>query len=132
MTSPNEPTMPTGHELLQEMEQRCESLRQWHADVNAELNSRREKLADYAQTLEDQRLALEAEREKLTAEQNDLAADREQLLELRADLDDEWAGLRKLRQTYEKVGKELDTERQRINRKAFKFPAAGKATKKAA
>jgi chromosome segregation ATPase len=123
-----------GHDLLADLEQRCDALRRWHDDATTKLETRQGELDAYAEQLQAQRQDLAVQRqvlendaEQLADARTSLIDDRTQVLSLREELDAEWASVKQLRLAIEKIGKELDRERERQNRQAFKFSAAKRA-----
>lgn len=119
-------TTAAGGSLLSEIEQQCESLRTWHEEATAQLVTREQALDKLARNLDKQKSDQATEGERLAEAQAQLEADRDEIIELREELDAEWASVRTLRQAHEKLGKELDAERGRINRRAFKFPSTSR------
>ena len=93
------------------------------ADLAAQNESRR--------SLQQARETLNAERAEFVTEREDFAVlrqetldlrdrtdrEHEELVTLRADLDDEWSSLCRLRRAHEKLATELDAERERIRGK---------------
>lgn len=129
---------PDGAALLADLEQRCVSLRTWHQQASstlesreAQLNEQAEKLVAQEATLAKTQTQLNAELEQLAATQAEVEADRTELIEMRGELEAEWSALRSLRDAQAKLGHELDVERQRLNRRAFKLttPNASADTK---
>ncbi|MEM6459078.1 MAG: hypothetical protein AAF710_06775 [Planctomycetota bacterium] len=130
-----------GQALMAELEARCGVLGAWHRRAAEALGERQRQLDEFAEavTVEKDQLKLEAdrletERAALADARRALQADRDQTAALREQIDEEWDTLRGLRQAQEKLGKELDRERQRQNQAAFKLPAGtsrGRARKAA-
>ncbi len=119
---------PDGAALLADLEQRCASLRTWHQQASTTLTAREAQLNDQVEQLAAQQIALKKTHQQLNDEIQQLAAAREQveadrsdLVEMRRDLETEWTALRNLRDAQATLGQELDAERQRLNRRAFKL-----------
>lgn len=113
--------VPAGANLLADIQQQCESLRTWHQSATAQLVARETQLDQFAKTLGTQQKHQTQEAQRLIDAQAQLEAGRQQITQLRAELDEEWASVRSLRKAQEKLGRELDAERTRINRDTFKF-----------
>ncbi|MEM7625589.1 MAG: hypothetical protein AAF333_08175 [Planctomycetota bacterium] len=128
-TPPNEvKPAADGGTLFADIQQQCDALRAWHENATAQLVEREAELDRFAQTLTTQQEAQTREAQRLLDAQAQLETDRQQITQLRAELDEEWASVRDIRKAHEKLGRELDAERTRINRDAFKFSnAASKA-----
>ena len=127
-----------GAALLADLEQRCVSLRAWHQQASATLESREafldtqgEQLAAQQATLNKTNTQLNEELEQLRLAQAQIEAEHTELAEMRRELDAEWSALRNMRDAQAKLGRELDAERQRLNRRAFKLttPANASSTK---
>lgn len=128
---------PDGAALLADLEERCVSLRSWHQQASATLETREtefeeqaRQLAKQQKTLDKTNAQLNNELKQLTAERTQVEAERSDLAEMRTDLDAEWTALRNLRDAQAKLGQELDAERQRLNRRAFKLTTPPAATHK--
>ncbi|MEM1107982.1 MAG: hypothetical protein AAGH99_04745 [Planctomycetota bacterium] len=124
-----------GQELFAGFEQQCVALRTWHENASAVLEAREAGLDNLANELSQQqdeltesRQQLDADLAKLEDSRAALAIERETLAEMRSDLEAEWSALRDLRDAQAKLGHELDTERQRLNRRAFKMTNAPGST----
>ena len=121
---------PAGANLLADIQQQCDALRTWHESATAQLVEREAELERFAQALGQQQEQQTQEAQRLLDAQAQLEADRQQVTHLRGELDAEWDSIRQLRKAHEQVGRELDAERTRLNRDAFKFSKA--AARKAA
>ncbi|MEO0514361.1 MAG: hypothetical protein AAF086_03590 [Planctomycetota bacterium] len=119
---------PDGATLLADLEQRCASLRTWHQQASTTMTAREAQLNEQADQIAKQQLTLDKTNQQLNDELKQLAAaraqveaDRSDLVEIRRDLETEWTALRNIRDAQAKLGQELDAERQRLNRRAFKL-----------
>ncbi|MBB6429344.1 hypothetical protein [Algisphaera agarilytica] len=132
------PPMTDGAALMADLEQHCVSLQNWHKSATATLETREQQLNDHAEQLATRQEAmarthaqLNAELEQLAQAQSQVENDRAEVAEMRSELEAEWTALRNLRDAQAKLGRELDAERQRLNRRAFKIttPAVGQSPK---
>lgn len=126
---------PDGAALLADLEQRCVSLRAWHQQASSTLESREGQLNEQAEQLVAQQATLakthaqlNTELQQLAATHEEVEADRAELTEMRRELEAEWSALRNLRDAQAKLGRELDDERQRLNRRAFKLTTPSSST----
>ncbi|MEM9420813.1 MAG: hypothetical protein AAGA25_17440 [Planctomycetota bacterium] len=132
------PPMTDGATLMADLEQHCVSLQNWHKSATATLETREQELNEQAAQLATRQEAmarthaqLNSELEQLAQAQSQVENDRVELTEMRSELEAEWTALRNLRDAQAKLGRELDAERQRLNRRAFKIttPASGQSPK---